>query len=343
MDRKRLEMIGVAAAAVAIGGFVYYRLASKKPPATSLGVPKGAIEVTQLWVYPVKSCGGMPLQKAKLNQFGVEYDREWVIVDRATNKVQTQREISKMKLIFAAIDEVNGALVLSAQGAGSCKVPLKLQKAPEDKLLRLEKWDLFGMFQAESEEVAQWLTAYLGKDVFLARCVGARNPNDNAKYRPLLKPDMRVNGQDFSTLHIVTEEALAWIRKEANDASINVARFRPNIVVAGAPFPAEDDWHQMTMYSMNGTNQATGAISLVTAKPCSRCSIPTIDDEAKANKDYQPTKTIREKHATGTAVEPERMQPMFGLNVFHLNLGEISIGDVLKVESTRPAPKAATA
>ena len=40
--------------------------------------------VTSLTVYPVKSCGGVSLQSARVSATGLLFDRAWMVVDQRT-------------------------------------------------------------------------------------------------------------------------------------------------------------------------------------------------------------------------------------------------------------------
>ena len=42
-------------------------------------------EVSQLWVYPLKSCRGIRVSSAKLGIFGFEYDRSFMLVEEKTS------------------------------------------------------------------------------------------------------------------------------------------------------------------------------------------------------------------------------------------------------------------
>ncbi|HSY27829.1 MAG TPA: MOSC N-terminal beta barrel domain-containing protein, partial [Burkholderiaceae bacterium] len=58
--------------------------------------------LTELNLYPIKSCAGIALQEATVTPFGLMsgciYDREWMVVDHAGNFL-TQREIAQMACI----------------------------------------------------------------------------------------------------------------------------------------------------------------------------------------------------------------------------------------------------
>jgi uncharacterized protein YcbX len=44
-------------------------------------------EITDLWIYPIKSCRGISLKKALVTKQGLELDRRWMFVDAENNKL----------------------------------------------------------------------------------------------------------------------------------------------------------------------------------------------------------------------------------------------------------------
>jgi uncharacterized protein YcbX len=54
--------------------------------------------ITGLWVYPVKSCAGVPVQEALLLATGLAFDRAWMVVD-VYGVFVTQRALPRMALI----------------------------------------------------------------------------------------------------------------------------------------------------------------------------------------------------------------------------------------------------
>ncbi|MFT6881215.1 MAG: hypothetical protein ACJARG_002151, partial [Arcticibacterium sp.] len=49
------------------------------------------MKITQLYIYPVKSLSGIPVQKSYVTDRGLAYDRRWVLVNE-NNVHVTQRE-----------------------------------------------------------------------------------------------------------------------------------------------------------------------------------------------------------------------------------------------------------
>lgn len=66
------------------------------------------VEVTGLWVYPVKSCRGIALDEGHLNRYGFVHDREWMVVTQQLRdhyrSFVTMRQIPRMALITTRFD-----------------------------------------------------------------------------------------------------------------------------------------------------------------------------------------------------------------------------------------------
>lgn len=77
--------------------------------------------------------------------------------------------------------------------------------------------------------------------------------------------------------------------------SLPMNRFRPNIVIAGAPAAWDDDnWRSVRISSSSsGSSSSTGqgGVLLQYVKPCSRCIVTTVDQETAAV-GKEPLKTL---------------------------------------------------
>ncbi|MFY7838874.1 MAG: MOSC N-terminal beta barrel domain-containing protein, partial [Lacibacter sp.] len=49
------------------------------------------LSISHLYVYPIKSLGGIELTEARLTDRGIEHDRRWMLTDE-NNRFLTQRE-----------------------------------------------------------------------------------------------------------------------------------------------------------------------------------------------------------------------------------------------------------
>ena len=54
--------------------------------------------VSQLFIYPIKSLGGISLDKAETTDRGFKFDRRWMLINEH-NEFMTQREFPQMCLL----------------------------------------------------------------------------------------------------------------------------------------------------------------------------------------------------------------------------------------------------
>lgn len=60
--------------------------------------------ISELFVYPIKSCAGIATVRAQLLVTGLEYDRNWMVTDPAGAMI-TQRTHPRLALVRTAIGE----------------------------------------------------------------------------------------------------------------------------------------------------------------------------------------------------------------------------------------------
>ena len=82
--------------------------------------------VSQLWIYPVKSCAGVMLQEATLTDQGLLNDRCWMVVD-AHGEMVSQRDVPQMALIQPSLRLSD--VVLRAPGMLALHLALHLAMA----------------------------------------------------------------------------------------------------------------------------------------------------------------------------------------------------------------------
>ena len=67
--------------------------------------------ILSLHIYPIKSCAGIDLSESPIDRAGLAHDRRWMLID-GSGQFMTQRQWPRMALIRTAIDD--GALRVSA-------------------------------------------------------------------------------------------------------------------------------------------------------------------------------------------------------------------------------------
>jgi uncharacterized protein YcbX len=225
--------------------------------------------LTQLNLYPVKSCAGIALREATLTSAGLMsediYDREWMLVD-AEGQFLTQRDHPKMALIQPTIK--SGTLELRAPGMLRLDIPLDLGDPDNAPTLKVNIWDDTVEAYDCDEITATWFSKAIGAPCRLVRfhphahreasakwCDGVAAPTMFADGFPLL-----LTGE--SSLEDLNHKLLAQGR-----AALPMNRFRPNLVINGAAAYEEDFTAALRI----------GSALLKPAKPCARCPIPSID------------------------------------------------------------------
>lgn len=224
--------------------------------------------ISQLFIYPVKSCAGIEVSAARLTPSGLDMDREWMIIDQH-GQFLTQRQIPHMVWITPTLTA--DALLLNAPQQPEISIPL----TQRGHTLTVTVWRDTLEADDMGDAVAAWLNRYLGvpgKQFRLVRFAeNARRISATEWTQGIEFPNKFSDG--FAAL-VVTQQALDDFNARlltAGHDPVSVLRFRPNIVIEGLEAHTEDDLHLMRI-------QAAGVlIELVMAKPCPRCPIPDID------------------------------------------------------------------
>lgn len=224
--------------------------------------------ITQLFIYPVKSCAGIELNQSILTPSGLAMDREWMIVDQ-DGMFLTQRQIPHMVWITPRLSDE--ALILNAPDQPAISIPFNTTGT----LRPVTVWRDTFMAQDMGEEVGQWLDRYLGvpgKKFSLVRFSAQSKRISATQWTPGIEaPNMFSDG--FAIL-VVTQRALDALNAKLVSQGldpVSMLRFRPNIVVEGLDAHTEDDLKTITIPIAGGT------VSLDMVKPCTRCAIPDID------------------------------------------------------------------
>lgn len=261
------------------------------------------LRVTELWTYPVKSCRGTALEHAAVQARGLPWDRHWMVVD-AAGRFLTQRELPAMATIEPAV--MADALVLSAPGLPDLELPL----AADTGGAVVTVWRDTLQARTVSDAADRWLSRHLGVDCRLIRFADdVRRPVDPTYGAP---GDETAFSDGFPVL-LVGQGSLDELNRRLA-RPLPMRRFRPNLVVAGAPGHDEDDWRRIRI----------GSLTLRVVKPCSRCAITTVDPERGARDGTEPLETLATYRRRDGRV-------YFGQNLIPDGAGEIRVGDAVEV------------
>ncbi len=253
--------------------------------------------VSSLSIYPVKSCREVSQNSSFVEDFGLQNDRRWMVVDEQGVMI-TQRKISKMCLIQPELTA--SGLILKS----SVMDPISINIPNHNKKCSVKVWgDQSHAFDA-GDEAANWLSHVLEK-----KCRLVYFPEDEVRQVDLEyanKGDKTAFSDGFPLL-IISQGSLDDLNQRLS-SPIAMNRFRPNIVVDGCNPFAEDSWKKIRI----------GDITFRFVKPCSRCVIPSINIDT-AEREEEPTKTLLSYRKRDKKI-------FFGQNVIADNNGQIDLG-----------------
>jgi uncharacterized protein YcbX len=262
--------------------------------------------LSEIFIYPVKSLAGIKVTKWLVNEKGLLHDRKWMLVDD-NNQFLSQRRLPKMVLIKTQLTD--DQLILSTSTSGTISLPL----FPDDGESCLTSiWKDQCPAKTTTKEANQWLSDFLGLN-----CKLVYQPDEVT--RPVdphyANTTDKVNFTDGFPFLIVSEDSLTALNQAMN-LNLPIQRFRPNLVISHCESYAEDSWREITINN----------ISFRLPKPCSRCSVPTIDlKTAQTNK--EPLKTLNR-------LRKWNKQVFFGQNALHNAIGELSTGSRVEINRT---------
>ena len=88
------------------------------------------MEITALWVYPIKACQGMSVQSAETTATGgFKLDREWCVVDLRGDRYPereyiSQRKLEQMATIAPALSADGASMTVTAPGMEPLVIPV---------------------------------------------------------------------------------------------------------------------------------------------------------------------------------------------------------------------------
>ena len=264
------------------------------------------MKIHQLFLHPVKSFAAQSVNSLTYDSIGPIFDRNWMVVN-PEGKALTQRVLPKMCLVTCTLD--GKKLILNAE-----EMP-KISVNEPTKLKEVTIWSDTVEAGDCGDEVADWLSTYLGKPARLVRVTEQTNRQIDQNFAA---PNELVGFADgFPTL-IVSQASLDEFNSHMETQTktkIDMRRFRPNIVIAGCEPFAEDSWSAVRI----------GEIEFSLVKPCSRCIMPSINPD-NGEKEMQVNQVL-------LTTRRRNRETYFGQNATHKGEGTISIGDSVELIS----------
>lgn len=285
------------------------------------------MELKEISIYPIKSLRGNAVSEAFVEKRGLRHDRRWMITDRE-GMFLTQREFPRMALI--GVDVAEEQVVLRAPGMAELSI---LHRPADGPRRPVTVWNSTVEAAEYPNDVNQWLSEAVGGE-----CVLFSMPAEAERHvNPLFdRGDDLVSFADGYPLLLIGEGALSELNRRiaANGgngsvSTLEMRRFRPNLVVAGSEPFEEDTWARIRV----------GEAIFRVVRPCARCAITTVDPDRGEFDGKEPLKTLATfrmaKDVFPDKLEELALQPnyvLFGENLIPENPGvTIRTGDEVEV------------
>jgi uncharacterized protein YcbX len=261
------------------------------------------LQISELYIYPIKSLAGIAVKEATVSATGFEYDRRWMLVDE-NNRFISQREVPQLALLHVTIERT-GLRVTHKIKRDSIAIPFTSSGIE----VAVSIWDDTCTGEYVIKEIDDWFTAILGLKCRLVYMPDTSKRLVDQRYAP---GNSITSFSDAYPFLIIGQASLDDLNSRLEEA-LPMNRFRPNIVFTGGK-PYEEDLI---------AHFKIGEVNFYGVKLCDRCVITTIDQNS-LSKGKEPLKTLSEYRRKNNKI-------LFGQNLVHEGDGVITVGDCLQI------------
>lgn len=258
------------------------------------------MQVTELNIYPIKSTLGTQLSQVFVEPKGMSFDREFMLTETDGKFITARKEIELYRL--TAFPIASGIVITHTSGQ---KCVALYQDFVEEQ--HSEVWGSCFNTKVAAESVNRWFSEILGRDVQL-RWLGVNSQRNehHLKYALSFADSNPVSLMSIKSL----EQVQHW-----SPIPLEMARFRPNIVIDGDIAFEEEKWEWVQI----------GEVLFRKSALCTRCVLITRDLETLAlDPKVEPLRTLKQHHCD------ERGKPIFGIHLEPQNSGVIRVGDLVE-------------
>ena len=268
------------------------------------------LQLSEIWIYPVKSLGGIALKEAKVTVRGLENDRRWLLVDE-NGLFLTQREHPELALFQPEIDSEFLKIIHKGQQSEALKVNMATDYSKQKDKVKVQIWEDEVEAYEVSAEANIWFSERLG---FVAKLVYM--PDESHRKVDLdyaVSADNETAFSDGFPFLLIGQASLDDLNSRLKNP-VPIRRFRPNFVFTGGEAYQEETWREFTI----------GSLAFYGVKPCGRCIMTTVNPELGTFAGKEPLYTLSRYRKVGNKV-------LFGQNVIAQQEGSLSVGDLVEV------------
>ena len=245
------------------------------------------VSIKEIFIYPIKGCGGIRVEHWPLDGKGLLHDRQWMLIDEH-HRFVSQRELPQMALLQVSQQESFWKIMYPG-ATDHLLLPMDpLNGNPQQVTI----WDDEVTAFTYSEVADSFFSHVLKRPVELVFFGAQSHRRVDPRFSPT---EHQTRFSDGYPVLILGTASLSHLNTLLTDP-IHYNRFRPNIVLQTEVAHIEDQWLSL--------QHADFALELV--KPCARCVVTTID-QITAQKSPEPLKTLSTYRKFGQKIN-------FGMN-----------------------------
>ncbi len=264
------------------------------------------MKLSHIYIYPIKSLGGIELDQSTIEIRGLQYDRRWMLV-HPDGQFITQRKYPRLALLQTSIQEHD--LIITAPSGSLLTIPLVY--SGEKRSINTEVWGSSCQGWMYDQSVDKWFSDFLGTPCHLIYMSDEHDRITDQDYAP---PGQVVSYADGFPFLIIGQASLDHLNEKL-EQHIPMNRFRPNLVFTGGTPHIEDTW----------TNFQIGTAFFRGVKPCSRCNMTTIDQDVGKISGTEPLETLSSYRRINRKI-------LFGQNLIWMKSGNtISVGNTIQI------------
>jgi len=262
------------------------------------------LTLSEIFIYPIKSLGGISVDSAVAEERGLKYDRRYLLVDE-NGMFITQRDFPQLALLKLSFTD-NGFQVLSTKDGSGTAIPFQ---SDSKEIISVTIWDDVCNAVHVSKDLDNWFSEAINKKCSLVYMPDKEKRIVEKKY---INEEHIVSFADAYPYLIIGQSSLDDLN-ERLDNPIPMNRFRTNFVFTGGKPYEEDNWKDFKI----------GDLKFKAVKPCARCIITTTNQET-AERGVEPLKTFSEYRKVNNKI-------MFGMNVVCNQNGTVSVNQKIEL------------
>lgn len=277
------------------------------------------MKISGIRIYPIKSMGGISLNRADFDRKGLLNDRRWMLVGRDDGRFLSQREHPSMAAFRIRI--LTDGLKVSSPSGASIGVPF----APgSGDSVGVSVWGTRCRGEAYRGEVDAFFSDELGAHVRLVKISESRPRKVDARYA--VHSEDQVGFADGYPFLIASTASLRELNARL-ECRVPMDRFRPNFIVTGSEPFSEDSWKRVRL----------GRTEFHVVKPCGRCVIITVDQKTGVKGPADPLSVLSDFRLSKRG---GKSKVLFGQNMIaEPASGTVRVGDAVRVLETRRPPR----